>query len=39
MGGVRWLSLDAKPDDPAATSDDSVSIDPLFTRLGLGIRF
>jgi outer membrane protein W len=38
MGGVRWLSLDISPDDPAA-GGESVAVDPLFTRLGLGIRF
>lgn len=39
IGGVRWLSLDATPNDPSATSDDSVAIDPLFTRLGIAFRF
>ncbi|HUD70940.1 MAG TPA: outer membrane beta-barrel protein [Dongiaceae bacterium] len=39
IGGVRWLSLDITPDDPSVTDDQSVAVDPLFTRLGIAFRF
>ena len=35
-GGLRWLSLDAEPDDPAS---ETVAVDPLFARLGVAFRF
>lgn len=39
IGGVRWLSLDLTSDDPSASSDDSLPVDPLFARVGFAFRF
>lgn len=36
-GGLRWLSLDAEPEEGGAV--DSVGVDPLFARLGVAFRF
>ena len=33
-GGMRWLKLKAEPDGATA-----VEVDPLITRIGLGLRF
>lgn len=38
-GGVRWLSLDATPDDPANPDDDSYAVDPLISRVGMAFRW
>jgi hypothetical protein len=35
-GGVRWLSADLSPDDDDV---DELGIDPLISRVGVGLRF
>ena len=33
-GGIRWLSADLSPED-----GDDIGVDPLISRLGVGLRF
>ena len=33
-GGLRWLNVEAKPE-----TGDAVSVNPLFTRIGVAVRF
>ncbi|HET6373203.1 MAG TPA: outer membrane beta-barrel protein [Candidatus Polarisedimenticolia bacterium] len=35
MGGVRWLKVDFQPQD----SNEEFAVDPLFSRLGVALRF
>lgn len=39
IGGVRWISLDVTADDPSDPDDESVAVDPLYSRLGIAFRF
>ncbi len=36
MGGIRWLSADLSPTDDDV---DELGIDPLISRVGIGLRF
>lgn len=37
IGGVRWLSLDLTASD--SNTSDTLSVDPLFARVGVAFRF
>lgn len=34
LGGIRWLKVDIRPD-----GSDEIPLDPLYSRLGLALRF